>query len=77
MRVTFIQDSIIEAKVTETTGRHIYVVASSDGGVWEMPIFHYYNYQIIRANSIEEARKKYLELNVCDYYNVFVLGEIK
>ena len=30
-----------------------------------------------KGESIEEARKKYLELNVCDYYNVFVLGEIK
>lgn len=77
MRITFIQDSIVEAKVIESEGRHIYVVASVNGGTREMPIFHYYNYQVIRANSVEEARKKYLELNVCDYYNVFVLGELK
>lgn len=77
MRITFIQDSIVEAKVTETEGKHIYVVASSEGGVREMPIFHYYNYQVIRANSVEEAIRKYLELNVCDYFGVCVLGELK
>lgn len=56
------------AKLTDTKGRYVYLVATLIGGVMEHPDFYYENYQIIKADSEYEARKKYDQINNCSYY---------
>ena len=56
------------AKVTDTEGRYAYLVATLVGGIMEDRDFRYENYQIIKADSEYDARKKYDELNKCTYY---------
>ena len=66
----------MNVKETDTQGSHAYVVALCYGGVMEDPEFHYCNYQLVRAESEDEARKKYNELNNCSYFYGSVIGEV-
>lgn len=66
----------VDAKVTDTKGEHSYVVALCCGGLMEDPDIHYEDYQIIYANSEDEARKKYNEINKCRYYYGSVIRQI-
>ena len=43
---------------------------------WKTHIFHYHDFQIIRAESEDEARSKYDELNNCNYYYGNVIGQV-
>ena len=61
MKVSIIKE--VDAKVTDTKGEHSYVVALCCGGLMEDPEIHYEDYQIIYADSTDEARKKYNEIN--------------
>ena len=61
---------------TNTQGKYLYVVATCCGGVMEDPDIHYEDYQYIRADSREEAVKKYNKLNHCTYYYGSVLYEV-
>ena len=67
----------IEAKETDTTGKHKYVVATRCGGLMEDPEIYYINYQIINADTPEEAKLKYDKINDCSFYYGQVLSEIK
>ena len=42
----------------------------------EDPEFHYHDYQIIRADSEDEAREKYNKLNNCSFFYGSVMGQI-
>ena len=42
----------------------------------EDPEIHYEDYQIIDANSADEARKKYNEINKCSYFYGKVIRQI-
>lgn len=66
----------MNVKETDTQGSHAYVVALCYGGVMEDPTLHYDNYQLIRAESKDEAKKKYNELNNCNYFYGSVIGEV-
>ena len=67
----------IEAKETDTTGKHRYVVATCCGGLMEDPEIYYINYQVINADTPEEAKLKYDKINDCSFYYGQVLSEIK
>ena len=56
------------AKDTNTTGKYSFVVATLVGGVMEMPDWECHDYQIIHADTSEEAVIKYNTLNDCRYY---------
>lgn len=56
------------AKCTNTTGKHAYLVALACGGVMEDPDIRYEDYQIIYADSEQEAKEKYNNLNHCTHY---------
>ena len=62
---------------TNTKGEHAYIVAVLCGGVMEDPEFHYEYYQLIRADSADEARRKYNEINKCSYFYGDVIGQVK
>ena len=62
------------AKHTDTKGKNEYLVALECGGVMEDPDIHYEDFQIIKADSADEARQKYDELNHCEYYYGSVLA---
>lgn len=76
MKVTYKTEVTVDAKETNTQGQHAYVVALCCGGLMEDPEFHYHDYQIIRADSRDEARCKYNELNNCGYFYGSVMGQI-
>lgn len=57
-----------DAKHTNTKGKHVYLVALVCGGIMEDPNIHYEDYQIIYADSEQEAKEKYNKLNHCTYY---------
>ena len=59
---------IKDAKNTDTEGKYSYVVALLTGGVMEMVNWECTDYQIIHADTLEEAQKKYNTLNKCSYY---------
>ena len=68
----------VDVKVRDTEGKHAYVVAlCCGGGVMEDPEFHYHNYQLVRANSADEARRKYNALNGCTYYYGSVMHQVE
>ena len=77
MKIKYTTEIEVDVKVTDTNGVHAYVVALECGGVMEDPEFHYHDYQLIFANSREEAREKYNILNDCSYYYSCVMGEVK
>lgn len=64
-------------KANITIGKHAYVVALCCGGLMEDPEIHYEDYQIIRADSAEEAQKKYNERNNCSYFYGEVMSQIE
>lgn len=74
MKVKYMAE--VDAKETNTQGCHAYLVALCCGGLIEDPEIHYHNYQIIRADSEEEAVKKYNEINKCSYFYGDILGRI-
>ena len=74
MKVPIIKE--VDAKVTGTKGEHSYLVALCCGGVMEDPEIHYEDYQIIYANSEDEASKKYNEINKCSYFYGSVVRQI-
>ena len=67
----------IEVKESNTQGKHTYVVALCCGGLMEDPEIHYEDYQVVRADSAEEARKKYNEINNCSYFYGSVISQVK
>lgn len=67
----------VDVKVRDTEGEHAYIVALCCGGVMEDLEFHYHNYQLIRADSADEARRKYNKLNNCSYYYGHVMGQVE
>lgn len=67
-RMTYDPYAAEHAKETNTEGQYAYLVAQLCGGIMEDPDLYYSNYQIINANSACEARKKYNEINDCEYY---------
>ena len=76
MRVTYKAEVTVNAKDTDTQGKHTYVVALCCGGLMEDSEFHYHDYQIIRADSKDEAKDKYDKLNNCSYFYGSVMGQI-
>lgn len=66
----------IDAKETNTIGKNKYLVALACGGLMEDPTVWYTNYQIISADTEEDAREKYNELNNCDFFYGKVLEKI-
>ena len=74
MKVKYIAE--VEAKETDTQGKYTYLVALCCGGLMEDPEFHYHNYQVIKADSEDEARQKYNEINKCSYFYGCVLGKV-
>jgi len=45
-----------------------YLIATMCGGIMESPDIYYTNYQIITANTSEEACEIYNKKNNCNYY---------
>ena len=76
MKVKVLIKTEMEAKVTYTRGRNAYVVALRSGGLMEDPEVYYSDYQIIRADTEYEAKKKYDELNHCEFFYGEVLGKV-
>lgn len=76
MRITYKNENAIDSKDTDTQGKHTYIVALCCGGVMEDPEFHYHDYQIIHADSKNEAIQKYNKLNDCNYYYGSIMGQI-
>lgn len=66
----------VDAKETDTHGRYAYLVACCCGGVMEDPEIHYEDYQVIWADSVNEAERKYNELNKCSYYYGDVIRQL-
>ena len=67
----------VEAKESNTQGKHAYVVALCCGGLMESPEIYYEDYQVIYADSAEEARCKYNKINNCSYFYGEVMSQIK
>lgn len=67
----------VEVKDPVTRGKHSYVVALCCGGLMEDPEIHYEDYQVINADSAEEAVKKYNKINNCSYFYGKVMSQIK
>lgn len=64
----------IIAEEKTTVGEHAYLVAIRCGGLMEDPDFHDEDFQIIRANSPEEAEKTYDIINKSRFYHGQVIG---
>lgn len=67
----------VDVTVRDTEGNHAYIVAECRGGLMKDPEFHYHNYQLIRADSSDEATRKYNKLNNCTYFYGSVMGQIE
>lgn len=52
-----------------------YLVALSVGGLMEMPEITYQDFDIIEANSQDEAREKYNKIHDCSYFYGTCLAE--
>ena len=76
MKIKITVPKIIDATVTNTQGKNEYGIALLCGGIMEDPYFHHENYQIIRADSEEEAKKKYNDLNNCVFYYADVVTRL-
>lgn len=72
MKVKYIAE--VDAEETNTEGTNTYLVALECGGIMEDPEVHYHNYQIIRADSENEAVEKYNKINKCNYFYGHVMG---
>ena len=77
MKITYTTEVTVDAEDTSTQGNNTYLVALCCGGLMEDPEFHYHKYQIIRADSEDEARNKYNELNNCNYFYGTVMCQIE
>ena len=66
MKISIITE--VDAQETNTYGGHAYLVALRCGGLMEDPEIHYADYQIIHADSADEAVQKYDEINNCCFY---------
>ena len=64
----------ITAQEKISFGEHAYLVALRCGGVMEDPDFHHEFFQIIRADSPEEAERTYDIINNSSYYYGQVIG---
>lgn len=58
-------------------GEHSYIVAECRGGLMEDPDIHYHNYQLIRADSEDEARRTYNFINDCSYFYGSVISQVE
>ena len=67
----------IEVEKTYGSGKHAYVVAECRGGIMEDPEFHYHNYQLIRADSADEAVRAYNFINDCQYFYGCVMHQVE
>lgn len=67
----------VDVKVRNNTGEHAYIVALLCGGVMEDPELYYREYQLIRADSAEEARRYYNFINDCTYYYGSVVCQVE
>lgn len=76
-KVAYKAEITVDAKDTDTQGKHAYVVALCCGGLMEDPEIHYEDHQVILADSAEEARQKYNDINNCSYFYGEVVGRIK
>ncbi len=74
MKVTYKTEVTVDAKETDTQGVHSYLVALRCGGLMEDPEVYYRDYQVIRADSKDEAIEKYNKLNDCSYFYGFVVS---
>lgn len=52
-----------------------YLVALRVGGTLEMPEVNYHDFEIIEANSQDEAREKYNKIHNCSYFYGICLAE--
>lgn len=59
------------------SGEHAYIVAECQGGLMEDPEFHYHNYQLIRADSKDEAMRTYDFINDCSYFRGVVMYQVE
>ena len=64
----------INAEEKKTFGEHAYLVALLCGGEMGDPDYHHEEFQIIRADSPEEAKKTYDKINGCRYFKGNVIG---
>ena len=76
MKVKFNQVVEVDAVDSRTEGKYEYLVALRCGGLMEDPEIYYKNYQIIRADSMEEAKEKYDKINECSYFYGQVITQI-
>lgn len=76
MRITYKTENTVDAKETNTEGKHTYIVALCCGGIMEDTEIYYRDYQVICADSEYEAKEKYNKLNNCSYYYGSVIGQI-
>lgn len=67
----------VDVADTNTKGAHAYVVALCCGGLMEDPEIHYEDYQIIRADTADEARRKYNKINNCSYFYGSVMRQVE
>jgi hypothetical protein len=77
MEITIPVNMKFDVKVRDTQGKHAYIVAMCCGGVMEDPEIHYEDYQLIRADSEDEARRAYDFLNDCTYYYGSVICQVE
>jgi hypothetical protein len=66
MKVTYQKE--VDVKEPSTDGKNSYLVALQCGGLMEDPEIWYTDYQVIRADTAEEAKRKYDEINECSYF---------
>lgn len=74
MKVELLKE--FDVKETDTEGAHSYVVALRCGGIIEDPKIHYHDYQLINAESEDDACEKYNRMNNCDFYYGHVIKQI-
>lgn len=65
----------LKATPTDTVGKNQYVVCLACGGEMGAPQYTYRYFQIIGADSQEEAKAKYDEINHCTYFKGMCIGE--
>lgn len=76
IKLRVVDEVPIEAKDTDTIGDFDFLVATLCGGIPEDPEFHYESYQVIHADTKEQAVKMYNTLNKCNYYYGECIGMI-
>ena len=74
MKITYETKNTVDAKDTNTVGKYSYLVATRCGGLMEDPEIWYADYQIIHADTVQDVKKKYDEINNCSYFYGKVLS---